>query len=53
VEGRVVRLAGRQDGVISRFQLRAVSVDDDWIDHRKRGVKFDPTHVAATLKAVA
>jgi very-short-patch-repair endonuclease len=31
----VVRLAGQQDGVISRRQLRAAGVDDDWIDRRR------------------
>jgi very-short-patch-repair endonuclease len=34
VEGRVVRLAGEQDDVVSRAQMRALGADDDWIDRR-------------------
>jgi hypothetical protein len=34
VEGPVLRLAGEQEGVVSRRQIRACGGDDDWIDRR-------------------
>lgn len=35
LEGRILRLAGTQEGAISRGQIRALGGDDDWIDRRR------------------
>src|SRR4051812_8196201 len=35
VEERVMNLAGEQEGVIARRQLRAAGADDDWVDRRR------------------